>query len=315
MIGQTTATIDRRTLLVGLGAACATALLPATQCFAATAPFARRIGSIEVTVLSDGALNIPLSFMLPETATEKAAALLTANGLPPGGAPVPTNVTLVKAGGELVLIDAGSGANWQPTAGKLLENLEAAGIDPKTITAVIFTHCHADHLWGVLDDFEDSARFPAARYIVPAQEWDFWSRPDNPVRIPDWLQGMARGSARVLKRIEARVERRKPGDPLVPGLSYVATTGHTPGHMSVMVEDGNERLLVGGDALAHPAISFARPDWRFGSDYDRDQGVATRKRLLDQLAGDRMPMIGFHLPYPGHGVVERNGLAYRFVAL
>jgi glyoxylase-like metal-dependent hydrolase (beta-lactamase superfamily II) len=83
--------------------------------------------------------------------------------------------------------------------------------------------------------------------------------------------------------------------------------------MSVMADSGGERLLVGGDALVHPAVSFARPDWRLGSDYDRDRAIATRKRLLDQLVADRVALIGFHLPWPGHGLVERAGPAYRFV--
>jgi len=303
----------RRTVLAGLGAVGATPLLP--RHLHAAAPVWRRVGAIEVAVFSDGALNVPLSFALPDTPAEQAAALFTAHGLPPGGAPIPANVTLVKTGGELVLIDAGSGANFQPTAGKLLANLEAAGIDPAAIGKVVFTHGHADHLWGALDDFEDGLRFPKARYVIAAEEWDFWTHPDTAERVPDWLKGMARGSARILRRIEDRLERRKAGDIVAPGLVYVATIGHTPGHMSVLAESAGERLLIGGDVLSHVAVSFAHPEWRVGSDYDSDGAVATRRRLLDRLAADRTPLIGFHLPHPGHGMVERNGLAYRFAAI
>lgn len=305
--------LSRRAVLTGLGAACAAPLLP--QESRAATPFRRRVGKVEIMAVSDGTLSVPLSFTLPETPTDQVASLFAAHGLPPRGSPFPTNATLVKAGNELVLIDAGAGANFQPTAGKLAENLEAAGVDPAAITMIAFTHGHADHLWGALDDFEDGLRFPKARYVMAAEEWDFWTHPETPDRVPDWLKGMARGSARILKRIGERVERRKDGDTIAPGLSYVATFGHTPGHMSLMVESGNERLLIGGDALTHVAVSFARPDWRIGSDYDHERAVATRKRLLDRLASDRTPLIGFHLPYPGHGMVERNGLAYRFVAL
>jgi glyoxylase-like metal-dependent hydrolase (beta-lactamase superfamily II) len=306
--------IDRRTVVAGLAASVWAPLWGAAQTIAAPA-FHRRVGAIEVMAVSDGALNVPLSFAFPETPPDQLASLLTAHGLPAGGAPIPTNATLVRTGGELVLIDAGAGANFQPTAGKLLENLEAAGIDPKAITTVVFTHGHADHLWGALDDFEDATRFPNARYVMAAPEWDFWTNPDTASRVPDWLKGMARGSARVLKRIEGKLDRRKAGETVAPGLRYVATLGHTPGHMSVEVESGSDRLLIGADALTHVAVSFARPEWRIGSDYDRDAAAATRKRLLDRLATDRTPMIGFHLPYPGHGMVERNGLAYRFVAI
>ena len=225
-----------------------------------------------------------------------------------------TNVTLVRTGNELVLIDAGSGSNFQPTAGKLLENLEAAGIDPARIAKVVFTHCHADHLWGAIDDFDDSLRFPNASYVISAAEWDFWMHPDTPTKAPDWLKGMALGSQRILKRIENKIERRRPGEAVAPGLTYVETGGHTPGHVAVMVESGRERLLVGGDVLSHSAVSFARPDWPIGSDFDRERAVAARKRTLDMLADDRIPFVGFHLPWPGHGRVERAATAYRYVA-
>ena len=250
---------------------------------------------------------------MPETPPGEAAALLASHGLPAAGLPSQTNVTLIKTGSELVLIDAGSGTGFQDTAGKLADNMEAAGINPASITKVVFTHGHADHLWGAIDDFDDSERFSHASYVIAAAEWDFWLDPDTPASVPDWLKGMARGSARVLKRLEGKTELRKPGDAIAPGLSYVGTPGHTPGHMSVMVESAGEQLLIGGDVLTHAAISFARPEWRVGSDHDRDRGVRTRKRLLDQSVADHLPLVGFHLPWPGLGMVERNGTSYRFV--
>jgi glyoxylase-like metal-dependent hydrolase (beta-lactamase superfamily II) len=307
--------IHRRAVLTGVGSACVAPLWRLAPARAAAPFFRRTVGVIDVTVISDGTLSIPLSFMLPDAPAEQLASLLATHGLPPGGAPAATNVTLVKTGAELVLVDAGSGATWQPTAGKLADNLEAAGIAAASVTRIVFTHGHADHLWGALDDFEEGHRFPNARYVMAAEEWDFWTHPDTASRVPEWLTGIARGSARILKRLEDRLERRKAGDTLAPGLSYVATTGHTPGHMAVMVESGRERLLIGGDAVTHVAVSFVRPEWRIGSDYDSERAIATRRRLLDRLAADRTPLIGFHLPYPGHGMVERSGLAYRFVAL
>ena len=305
-------TPHRRAVLGGLGAA---ALAGLTGARAATAPVTHRVGHTEVMVISDGVLNVPLSFSLPETPLSEAAALFKAHGMAEGGEPVQTNVVLVKTGNDTVLIDAGSGANFQPTAGKLQENLEAAGITPDKITKVVFTHAHADHLWGVLDDFDDAARFPNASYVISATEWDFWSDPKTAESVPDWLKGMALGAARILKTIEDKVERCKAGDTVAPGLTYSATPGHTPGHMSVMVENGGQRLMIGGDVLANNAISFARPDWPIGSDFDRDRAVATRKSLLDQLVADKIPLVGFHLAWPGLGMVERAGKAYRLVSL
>ena len=110
------------------------------------------------------------------------------------GAPAQTNAVLVKTGNERVLIDAGSGPNFQPTAGKLQENLEAAGIAPEQITKVVFTHAHADHLWGAIDDFGDGDRFPNASYVISAAEWDFWTRSATPRRkCRTALKGMALG--------------------------------------------------------------------------------------------------------------------------
>lgn len=308
-------TPHRRAVLGGLGAAAVTGLIGADRVRAVIAPVTHKVGSAEVMVISDGVLNVPLSFSLPETPLSEAAALFKAHGMPEGGEPVQTNVVLVKTGKDTVLIDAGSGANFQPTAGKLQENLEAAGIAPDVITKVVFTHAHADHLWGVLDDFDDADRFPNASYVISAAEWDFWSDPKTAETVPDWLKGMALGTARILKKIEDKVERRKAGDTVAPGLTYTATPGHTPGHMSVMIENGGQRLIIGGDVLANNAISFARPDWRIGSDFDRDRAVATRKSLLDQLATDKIPLVGFHLAWPGLGMVERTGNVYRLVSL
>lgn len=308
-------TPHRRAVLGGLGAAAFAGLIGVDRARAALAPVTHKVGNAEVMVISDGVLNVPLSFSLPETPLSEAAALFKAHGMPEGGEPVQTNVVLVKTGNEIVLIDAGSGANFQPTAGKLQENLEAVGIAPDKITKVVFTHAHADHLWGVLDDFDDAARFPNARYVISATEWDFWSDPKTAETVPDWLKGMARGTARILKKVEDKVERRKAGDTVAPGLTYAATPGHTPGHMSVMLENGGQRLMIGGDVLANNAISFARPDWRIGSDFDRDRAIATRKSLLDQLATDKIPLVGFHLAWPGLGMVERTGNAYRLASL
>ena len=309
--GMTSPLLNRRAVIAGLSAAMA---LPHTL-RAAIAPVTRKVGTIEAMVVSDGTLNVPLSFSLPETPLEEAAALFKAHGLPEQGQPAQTNVVLVKTGSELVLIDAGSGSHFQPTAGKLHENLEAAGIAPDRITKIVFTHAHADHLWGVLDDFGDADNFPKASYVIGAAEWDFWTSPDTVARLPDTFKGMAIKTATVLKKIEAKIERRKAGDTVAPGLTYMATPGHTPGHMSVLIENGGQRLMVGGDVLLNTAISFARPDWRIGSDFDRDRAVATRKALLDQLAADKIPLVGFHLAWPGYGAVERSGTAYRFIPL
>ena len=177
-------------------------------------------------VVSDGTLAAPRAFALPQTPPAEVEALYRAHGAEaPPQFVSQTNATLARIGGELILVDAGSGPNFQATAGRLSQNLEAAGIDPETIAKVVFTHGHADHLWGALDDFEDAERFPNASYVIPAAEWDFWTDPETPGRLPDWLKGMARGSARVLRKIEPKVERRHPGEAVAPGLTSSTPPG------------------------------------------------------------------------------------------
>ena len=115
-------------------------------------------------------------------------------------------------------------------AGGGFKQLEAAGIAPEKITRIVFTHLHADHLWGAIDDFDDAPRYPNATYVISAAEWDFWNDPKTAETAPDWLKGMAIGTARMLKKLESKVERRKPGEAVGPGLTYVDSSGHTPGH-------------------------------------------------------------------------------------
>lgn len=303
----------RRAVLARLAGLAGAVLFPSAPARAATVTHSFKVGAIDVTVVSDGHLQVPVSFQLPDTPEEAIATLFKANGLEtPRQLTSATNVTLVRTGSDSVLIDAGSGSTFQDTAGQLADNLVAGGIDRETITKIVFTHAHADHLWGAIDAFDDAELFPNATYVIAATEWDFWLDPNALSRVPSFLQGMARGSARILRRLEVKMERRRAGEAVAPGLSFVSTPGHTPGHMAVLVESGREQLLIAGDALTHPQISFQRPDWPIASDTDREAASRTRKGLLDRLATDRTPLIGFHLPFPGLGAVERHAGAHRF---
>ena len=153
---------------------------------------------------------------------------------------------------------------------------------------------------------------PDATFYVASAEWDFWTG-DNATRgLPPERAGFVTGARRNYAAIKDKVKMVKPGDDVVAGLRLIDTPGHTQGHVSLELA-GADGLLVGGDALTHPLISFRHPDWRPTADHVPEQAVATRAKLLDRLAADRSKLIGFHLPYPGIGIVERKDLAYRFV--
>jgi glyoxylase-like metal-dependent hydrolase (beta-lactamase superfamily II) len=206
----------------------------------------------------------------------------------------------------------GSGDRFMPSAGKLWDNLKSAGIDKANITKVIFTHGHPDHLWGTVDELDDLT-LPKAAFYVASAEWNFWHR-DNATRgLPTERAGFVTGARRNYAAIKERVTIFKPGDDIVTGLRIIATAGHTQGHVSLELA-GGEGLIVGADALTHPLISFQHPEWRPTADHVPDVAAQTRARLLDRLASDRSKLIGFHLPYPGVGHVERKDGSFRFVA-
>ena len=298
----------RRTLLAATAAAVAARALPA---FAA-APHSFKHGAFDVTVVSAGHLVLPISFLAANAPPDERAALLKAAGQTGDQYQSPTNVTLIRSGSDLILVDMGSGDRFMPTAGKLWDNLKTAGIDKGTITKVIFTHGHPDHLWGAVDELDDLVT-PDATFYVSAREWDFWNGDDAMRGLPAERAGFVTGARRNYAAIKGKVKMVKPGDDVVSGLSVVDTPGHTQGHVSLALA-GGDGLIVGGDTLTHPLISFEHPEWRPAADHVPEQAADTRRKLLDRLVADKSKLIGFHLPYPGVGTVERKGNAWRFVA-
>lgn len=301
--------LDRRSFLALTAGGVAAPLLP--RMALAAAPHRFTHGAFQVTVVSDGHLMLPTTFIAPDAPPAERSAALAAAKQTGQQYESPTNITLVQSGNDLILIDMGSGDRFMPTAGKLFDNLEAAGIDRAKITKVVFTHGHPDHLWGLVDELDDP-RLPKASFYVGAAEWDFWQG-DNATRgLPEERAGFVTGARRNYAVIKERVTMLKPGDEIVSGLQVLPTPGHTQGHIALELA-GGDGLIVGGDVLTHETISFAHPDWRMTADHEPERAIATRKTVLDRLARDRMTLVGFHLPYPGVGKVETKDSAYRFV--
>ncbi len=272
-----------------------------------------QIGSTEIRVFSDGNLSLPMNFVLPEQTEEEIENLLSPHGWNTQALTPDCNVTLLKRDDRLVLFDVGSGSNFQPTSGELTAHLEDAGVDVSDITDVIFTHGHPDHLWGVLDDFGDPL-FSEAQFWFPQAEWDYWRAEDTLEKTPEERKSFVVGAQSRLEAIEGQVEMIRPGQEVIPGVEAVDTSGHTPGHMSYLIHDGSESVLVVGDAISNVVISFERPEWHSGTDQDREKGAATRTALLDRIASEGSRIIGYHLPNPGIGRAEKSGTVYRFVA-
>jgi glyoxylase-like metal-dependent hydrolase (beta-lactamase superfamily II) len=270
-----------------------------------------KLGDAEISIVSDGTLTLPISFAYPDAPAEELKALLQSTGATGDALSPDCNVTIVKRGDRIAVFDVGSGPNFMPNAGKLVENLGEAGIDPAVVTDVVFTHAHPDHLWGLVDELDELV-FPEAAYHMSSAEWDYWRAPDTLDKTPDARKAFVAGALSRFPKIEDRITLFGWGKEILPGVEAVDTSGHTAGHTSFVVHGGPESVMIVGDAITHAAISFGHPGWPSGSDHDAQKGIATRKMLLDRLAKDRSKIIGFHLPHPGSGMVEAKGDAYIF---
>jgi len=243
------------------------------------------------------------AFAMPAAAR---AAVLT----PPGGG----NATQFRftLGEAKVLVDVGSGTRWIDTAGRLMENLEAAGIDPAGITHVVITHAHPDHIWGIRDDFDEPI-FPDAEYVIGTHEYDWWMQDGLVDRVGPAEQQFVVGAVNALQAEGLEWTLAQDGHEVAPGLRLVATPGHTPGHMSLVVESRGQQLMALGDAMSNPWMNFAKPDWYNSFDHDGERTAATRRKILDMAAADRIAVLGYHFPFPGVGHVKPNGEVFEFI--
>ena len=276
------------------------------------AHFSFTLGEAKLTVISDGALVLPASGLGVNADPEEVKAFLESYFQSPETHYSHTNHLLIETGEAKVLVDVGSGNRFLDTAGRLMANLEAAGVDPASITHVVITHAHPDHVWGIRDDF-DEAILPDAQYFIGRAEHEFWMQDGLASTVPAEMQQFVVGAQNSLQVEGADWTLLDDGQEVAPGVRVIASPGHTPGHMSVVVESGGQQLIALGDVMTHIHTNFVHPDWFNGFDMDGAQTVATRRRILDMAATDRIAVLGYHFPFPGVGHVRREGEAYSFV--
>jgi glyoxylase-like metal-dependent hydrolase (beta-lactamase superfamily II) len=310
---MTEVALSRRTLVGGL-AATAAGIVAAPTVRAQTVPHKVKLGDVEIIVISDGSMSLPTSFALPKTVASDVSTLYAGRVVDTAAFNVTVNVAVLRMPGALVVIDSGGTSDFMPTLGSFPDRLEQAGIKAADVTHVVFTHAHADHLWGVIDPLDDDTRFPNARHYMSMVERDYWLKPGLENDVPDAVKGMTIGTQRRVKMLAKRLDAASTGQEIAPGLVALDTAGHTPGHLSLHLTAGGTSLIIGGDALGNAVVSFERPGWHWGPDVDPAKGAATRLRLLDQLATDRTLLLGYHLPWPGFGRVERHAGAFRYIA-
>ena len=250
---------SRREALALLGATTAVPFLPG---FTKRAVAEIALGAKTITTVSDGNLVLPLDFSFPDAPRDELVALLEAAGHKTDMLEPDCNVTVLKDGDRVVLFDVGSGPNFMPSAGKILDNIDAAGIAPEDVTDVVFTHAHPDHIWGLLDDFDEFV-FPDANYYINQVEWDYWRADDTLEKMPEARKTFVVGAQNRLEALEDVIQFFNWGDEVVPGVEAIDTHGHTPGHTSFAIHDGSDSLTVVGDAATSAIVSFAHPRMAF----------------------------------------------------
>ncbi len=270
-----------------------------------------KLGEFEVLVVKDGARasGKPGETFGTNQKEQTVSALLEQNFLPKDNFVNSFSPTLINTGSDRVLFDTGFGASGRAAGnGRLLEGLEAAGYRPEDVTVVVLTHLHGDHIGGLMEGGKPA--FPNARYIIGQVEYDFWS---NTARQGTAAEG---GHKAVLANVKPLVEKATfvtNSATVVSGITSMAAFGHSPGHMIYNIESGGRRLVLTADTANHFVLSLQRPDWEVKFDMDKKAAAASRKTVFDMLATDRVAFLGYHMPFPAVGYVEKQETGYRFV--
>ena len=280
-----------------------------------------KLGDFELTVVTDGAGTNPLNPAYVVNASKDTVnGALEADHLDKDKVTHAYTPIVVNTGSKLVAIDTGLGlgtfAQSKGALGQYHGNLAAAGIDRNAVDVVIISHFHGDHINGLVGP-ENKPAFPNAEIMVPEAEWAFWMDDSNVTKLPEVARGQMPNPKRVFGVVgNDKVTKYQPGKELVPGITAIASPGHTPGHVSHVVASGNRKLLVQADITAGVASLFARnPDWQFVFDTDRPLAVETRKRLYDMAVAEKMPVHGYHFAFPSLVHVEKSSNGYRLVPL
>jgi glyoxylase-like metal-dependent hydrolase (beta-lactamase superfamily II) len=276
-----------------------------------------KVGSIEVTVATDGVnrFKFPDGFVANQSREQVNAALAAAYLQPaPDMIAIPYCPCAINTGSRLVVIDTGTGEanlkNSKGAAGQFQSNLKAAGIDRNQVNVVVISHIHADHINGLLTA-DGKPAFPNAEIMVPAPEWKFFiddgemSRQSSPR-----MKGVFAGFRRVFDALGRKVTQYEAGKEIVPGITSVATHGHTPGHMSHIVSSGNSKVYIQADVTNLP-IFVRNPGWHLMFDQDAKMAEETRRKVYDMLVAEKMMVQGFHYPFPALAHIEKGGSGYR----
>ena len=267
----------------------------------------KKIGDIAVTAVSDGVLSTSLDVVI---GLERAEAERLAGKKAGEPVEIAVNAFLLELDGVRALIDTGAGNTMGPTLGKLPDNLRAFGVAPEKIETIFLTHLHPDHSNGLVDD-AGAAVYPNAEIILHETEATFWLDRDPSTGESERISRNIAKAAVTTAPYRARMRKVRDGE-VMAGVSAMLLPGHTPGHTGWFIQSGSESLLIWGDLVHLAAIQVPRPDTGLIYDVDPRMACATRKRMFDRVAADKLRIGGAHLDFPGFGYIVRDGTGFGF---
>lgn len=272
-----------------------------------------KLGEFEIIALHEGEFTRPLDASFVRNAPLEAVQKTLADAfLPTDKLTISFTAVLVNTGSKLVLIDTGFNDNGGPTNGRTVAAMKAAGIEPSMVDTVILSHFHGDHLQGLRNKAGEIV-YPNAEIMVPEAEWAFWMDDARMAAAPDAMKGAFQGVRRVLAPAAKDVKQFKWGQEIVTGITTVDASGHTPGHTAFVIASGNAKMMYVADTTNTPVLFATNPEWKVMFDMDADKAVATRKRILDMAAADKIRLAFYHASFPATGFIAKEGAGYRFV--
>lgn len=263
---------------------------------AGSAPYQRvSLGGFDVTTILAGSRSVPdpQTIFGMNVDAETFGAASAAAHIPTTAAQFFFTPTVVNTGAELVLFDTGLSADGTLAA------LAAAGYTADQVDIVVLTHMHGDHIGGLMKDGVPT--FPNASYVTGQVEFDTWSAAGN------------ENFDTKVKPLAEKMTFLGDGGSVASGITAMAAFGHTPGHMAYRLESDGKQLVLGADFANHYVWSLGYPDWEVKFDQDKAAAAATRRKMLDMMAADGIPFVGYHMPWPAFGYVEKAGDAYAYV--
>jgi glyoxylase-like metal-dependent hydrolase (beta-lactamase superfamily II) len=269
------------------------------------------LGDAEITVVSDGTLPLgPPKGTFVGVPDDEVKKMLTDNFLSADNVVLEQNSPIVNTGDKLILFDTGMGSSkmFGPTTGRQQKSMAEAGIKPGDIDAVVLSHAHIDHIGGIVGA-DGKPLFPNAQYYITQADFDFWT--DEGKLGGDFKDFVVHARKNLLP-VRDRIVFIKDGQEFLPGVQAIGAPGHTVGHTIFTVSSAGKSFVFLGDLSHHPVLLLEKPRMEFSYDTDPKQAAATRVKLLDMIAANKLPVMSYHYAWPGYGNIAKTGEGFHY---